>query len=103
MTNELERLVSLYDRSAINRRQLLQGLLLLAMRRQATQEDAAIPDAEHSLSVFQTRTINHVTLFTPNVPRSKAFYQTLTGLPVRDEGADFCEFRLDNGFLGVYE
>jgi catechol 2,3-dioxygenase-like lactoylglutathione lyase family enzyme len=40
---------------------------------------------------------------TPNVARSKAFYQTLTGLPVRDEGTDFCEFRLDNGFLGIYE
>ena len=34
--------------------------------------------------------------------RSKAFYQRLTGLPIRDEAKDFCEFRLDGGFLALY-
>ena len=52
--------------------------------------------------VVQARTINHVTLYASDVARSKAFYQRLAGLPIRDEAKDFCEFKLDNGFLGLY-
>ena len=37
-----------------------------------------------------------------NVARSKAFYQRLTGLPIQAEDKDFCEFRLEGGFLGIY-
>ena len=28
--------------------------------------------------------------------------QLLTGLPIQAEGKDFCEFRLESGFLGIY-
>ena len=38
-----------------------------------------------------------------DVARSKSFYQRLAGLPVRDEDKDFCELRLDRGFLGLYK
>jgi len=52
--------------------------------------------------LFHTRTLNHVTLYASSVARSKAFYQRLTGLPVQAEDKDFCEFRLEGGFLGIY-
>ena len=47
-------------------------------------------------------TLNHVTLYASSVARSKAFYQRLTGLPIQAEDKDFCEFRLESGFLGIY-
>ena len=101
MHDELEHLLSLYDRRAVTRRQLLQGLLVLGIAPHLRRNTgAALTTA--SEPVFRARTLNHVTLLTADVPRSKAFYQSLTGLPIRDEGKDFCEFRLEGGFLGLY-
>src|SRR5436309_10586902 len=34
--------------------------------------------------LFRAHTINHVTIYSANVARSKVFYQSLTGLPIRD-------------------
>ena len=52
--------------------------------------------------VVPARTLNHVTITASDVKRSRDFYGRLTGLPIRDEGPGFCEFRLENGFLGLY-
>lgn len=99
MEDQAEHLVSLYDRGTISRRQLVQGLLALGVSgvqpRQALGASSGEP-------LFRARTINHVTLFASDVARSKAFYQRLAGLPIRDEGKDLCEFRLEGGFLGLY-
>lgn len=103
MLDELEHLVSLYDRRAVTRRQLLQGLLVLGIAPHLGRSTEVALTAAPTEPVFRARTINHVTLFTADVPRSKAFYRSLTGLPIRDEGKDFCEFRLEGGFLGLYE
>ena len=103
MDNEVERLVTIYDQGGLSRRQLLQGLLALGISPHAPRALAeAIGRAEQPATPFHTRTLNHVTLYASNVARSKAFYQRLTGLPIRDEGKDFCEFRLESGFLGLY-
>lgn len=103
MDNEVERLVDSYDRGGLSRRQLLQGLFALGLGRSLPP---ALPSELGSTGqagpLFHARTLNHVTLYASNVARSKAFYQRLTGLPVRDEGKDFCEFRLEGGFLGIY-
>ncbi|HVD60363.1 MAG TPA: VOC family protein [Gemmatimonadaceae bacterium] len=98
MLVELENLVTQYDRGGLTRRQLLQGLLALSVGAEM-RFTRSVPDAA---PVFKTRTINHVTLYSAEVARSKAFYQSLTGAPVRDEGKDFCELRLERSFLGLY-
>lgn len=95
MHHEVERLVDLYDGGGITRRQLLQGLLAAGIGGRIGASVQAAP-------VFQARSINHVTLYVSDVARSKAFYQSLTGLPVRAEDATFCELRLENSFLGLY-
>ena len=41
-------------------------------------------------------------MYVSDVARSKAFYQSLTGLAVRAEDPTFCELSLDNAFLGLY-
>ena len=103
MHDELEHLVGLYEGGKISRRQLLQGLVAIGLGARAAPSawDAAA-SSRHTASVFQARTLNHVTLYVSDVARSKAFYQSVTGLPVRAEDATFCELRLENSFLGLY-
>src|SRR2546427_11711436 len=99
MEGRIEHPVSLYGRGAISRRQLLQGLLGLGVCATASGQAQGGPSAQ---PLFRARTINHVTLYATNVARSRALYQRLAGLPIRDEAADFCEFRLASGLLGLY-
>lgn len=103
MLHEFEGLLTQYDRGGLSRRQLLQGLVALGMGGAfAPPALGASQVGSRTAPAFKTRTINHVTLYSADVPRSKAFYQALTGLPVRDEGKDFFELRLEGSFLGVY-
>jgi catechol 2,3-dioxygenase-like lactoylglutathione lyase family enzyme len=99
METQLEQLVSLYDRGAIDRRQLLGGLVGLGACGAVSSQAVGNPSGE---PLFRAKTINHLTLYSRDVGRSKAFYQRVTGLPIRDEASDFCEFRLERGFLGLY-
>ena len=99
MPLEVERLVDLYDGGRLSRRQLVQGILALGIAPRVTQGRAS---TSQSASLFRTRTVNHVTIYASDVARSKAFYQRLTGLPIQGEDKESCEFRLENGFLGIY-
>ena len=103
MTDELERLITMYDGGHLNRRQLLLGLFGLGLGTgPSSMPSEAIATGGPRNPLFHTRTINHVTIHSADVSRSKSFYQSLTGLAVRAEDKDFCEFRLDHGFLGLY-
>jgi lactoylglutathione lyase len=103
MYDEVERLIGLYDGGGITRRQLLQGLLAAGLgARVAPSASSAPANVGQAAPIFQARSINHITLYVADVARSKAFYQSLTGLPVRAEDATFCELRLENSFLGLY-
>jgi catechol 2,3-dioxygenase-like lactoylglutathione lyase family enzyme len=96
--DEVDRLVELYDGGRINRRQLVQRLLTIGLGMGIADKLVGQAPAP----VVRAQSINHVTLYASDVARSKAFYQRLAGLSTRDEGKDFCEFKLDNGFLGIY-
>lgn len=103
MHREVERLVGLYDRGGLSRRQLLQGLLALRVGPYGASPLAgALQEPGQAGPLFRARALNHVTLYASSVARSKAFYQRLTGLPIQAEDKDFCEFRLEGGFLGIY-
>ncbi|HEX3423487.1 MAG TPA: VOC family protein [Sphingomicrobium sp.] len=99
MERELDGLIKLYENGGIDRRNFSQGVLALCMAAGSFSAAAApVPTA----SLVRGRTINHVSINASDVRRSTAFYERLTGLPIRDQGADFCEFRLESGFLGLY-
>jgi hypothetical protein len=99
MKQLLENMLDGYENGKLSRRQLIQGLVALGLSGGAACQGLA---ASAPKPLFRTRTINHVTIHASDVARSKTFYQRLTGLPIRDEAKDFCEFRLDGGFLGLY-
>jgi len=103
MRHEMERLVGLYDRGGLSRRQLLQGLFALSVGPYVASPPASeLGEPGKVAPLLPTRTLNHVNLYASSVSRSKAFYQRVTGLPIQAEDKDFCEFRLEGGFLGIY-
>src|ERR1700687_3725115 len=99
MQHEVDQLLSLYERRSISRRALVEGLVVLVLGSRVFGQTAPGVAQE---PLVRARTLNHVTIITGDVARSKAFYQRLTGLAVRDEGKEFCELRLQGGFLGLY-
>lgn len=100
MQQQIDDLVGMYEQRGISRRALVEGLAALAL---GTRLFGQTLPAGAEKPLAHARTLNHVTLFTKDVARSKAFYQRLAGLAIRDEAKDFCEFRLEGGFLGIYE
>ena len=92
MQQEVDQLLNLYDRRSISRRALIEGLAALVLGSRVFAQTT--PGAAQEPFV-RARTLNHVTITTADVARSKAFYQRLAGLPIQDEGKDFCELRLE--------
>jgi len=99
MQHEVDQLLSLYERRCISRRALVGGLAALVLSSRVFGQTRPSSAQE---PLVRARTLNHVTINSTDVRRSKAFYQRLAGLSVRDEGKDFCELRLEGGFLGLY-
>jgi catechol 2,3-dioxygenase-like lactoylglutathione lyase family enzyme len=64
MTNGISRLLEAYEKGKMSRRQLVQGLALLAAGSSAAEAAG-----------FQGSSINHVSLFVGNLQRSTDFYQ----------------------------
>jgi catechol 2,3-dioxygenase-like lactoylglutathione lyase family enzyme len=64
MTNRISRLLEAYEKGKLSRRQLVQGLALLAAGSSAAEAAG-----------FQGNSINHISLFVSNLQRSTDFYQ----------------------------
>ena len=100
MKDQIDQLLSLYERRELSRRGVVEAVAALCAAAGAVGPASAQPS---SAPLVKARTFNHVSLMTKDLARSKAFYSRLTGLPVRSEApGNFCEFRLENGFLGLY-
>ena len=91
--DQIDQLLTLYDRRDISRRDLLSAFALIGTggAMGLRQQPAA-----------RGRTLNHVSIEVSDLRRSTEFYDALLQLPVRDRGSDYCEYRLANGFLGLY-
>ena len=93
MKNTISKLVEGYEKGKLSRRELIQGLVLLA----AGSGTAAAAG-------FQGNSINHVSLFVSNLQRSTDFYQRTLGCPVNKRdgnnqlmfGKDFLVLRPGN-------
>ena len=99
MKQLLENMLEDYENGRVSRRRFIQQLVALGLGGGAATQLLADSAPQ---PLFRTHTINHITIRASDVARSKAFYQRVTGLPILDEAKDFCEFRLDGGFLGLY-
>jgi predicted enzyme related to lactoylglutathione lyase len=73
MMNSFDELLNGYDRGTLTRRQLVQGLLMLALPAAAGAQTAAPADP------LRARTVNHVHIVVNDLDESKAFYGRLLG------------------------
>lgn len=114
-----DRLLGRYESGQISRRELLLTLAAVAVgagkgaaqpRRGVGEEGGGTAGAGQETAgplqsaPFQTRTLNHTTLFVSDVERSVAFYRRLFGLPVqsRQENGVNLGVGPENQFLGLY-
>ena len=82
-----------YERGAVSRRQLIQGLAAVAAAAQAGSASA---------STFQGMEINHVALGVTNVPSSRDFHQKHFGLPVVRQSSSSCFLGMGKNFLALF-
>ncbi len=93
MKSCISKMLESYERGKIGRRQLIEGLVLLAAgARTATAG-----------STFKGLGINHVALDVANIGRSRDFYQKLLGLSVLRQSATDCFLGLPHGFLTLFQ
>ena len=74
MTDQLDVLVSAYDRGTLSRRELLQALALVAVPSAVAAQSGATP-------AMKGRLLHHVNVQVSDVAKSEAFYRALLGLP----------------------
>ena len=75
MTN-LDALLNQYENGSLSRRDLLAALALLVAA------PAAADAAQAAKPVGAVKSMNHVSVFVPNVQKSVDFYQGLFGMPI---------------------
>jgi catechol 2,3-dioxygenase-like lactoylglutathione lyase family enzyme len=84
----ISELVERYDRGRLSRRELIQGLTLLAAAGPAAAADVAPADA------LVPTGIDHVSVLVSDLQKSVAFYQSLFGLSVLSEDKEHHIVRL---------
>src|SRR4051794_31945932 len=91
----LDHLVSAYEHGRISRRQLMTALAALVAPIGAASDAAAAP-------VGAVTQMNHVSIFVPDVQKSKQFYQDTFGLPLLTNQDPGVNLSTGAGFLGIY-
>ena len=92
----LDSLLHQYENGSLSRRELLGALALLVAA-------PALPDAAQGAKpVGAVKSMNHVSVFVPNVQKSVEFYQGLFGLPLLTRQDPGINLSTGSGFLGIY-
>ena len=95
MSGALDRLVGQYEAGRITRRELIAGLGALVAAAAVPAETAAAP-------IGTVKQMNHVSIFVPDVQKSKQFYQDVFGLPLLTNQDPGVNLSTGSGFLGIY-
>ena len=94
MTN-IDTLLDQYDTGKLSRRQLLAALAVFGTAAPAAASQAANP-------IGAVKSMNHVSIFVPDVQKSVEFYQRLFGMPVLTRQDPGVNLSAGAGFLGIY-
>ena len=103
MNEQIDNMLTMYERGTINRRQFLYGLAAVSAA-PVTAAAATQPPQ----GTFRGQIINHVTLSVSDAGRSRAFYQKLLGatdiFPPGNPNAPvrFADLRVGSSFIGLY-
>jgi catechol 2,3-dioxygenase-like lactoylglutathione lyase family enzyme len=94
----LDSLLQQYETGTLSRRDLLSALALLVAApavSTASTQAAARP-------LGAVKSMNHVSIFVPNVQKSVEFYQGLFGMPLLTRQDPGINLSAGSGFLGIY-
>ena len=91
----LDALLKQYESGSLSRRELLAALALLVAAPAAASAQTVRP-------VAAVKTMNHVTVFVPNVQKSVDFYQGLFGMPILTRQDAGINLSTGTGFYGIY-
>ena len=94
---EIEQLVSGYERGSIDRRQLLAGLAMLVSSGGVAQEAG-----QRDEPAFRGQSLNHVTLSVTDVEASQRFYSSILGIQEVSRQKNGVNLGLGTSFLGLY-
>lgn len=92
----LDSLLQQYENGSLSRRELLAALALLVAA------PAAANTAHVTAPIGAVKSMNHVSVFVPNVQKSVEFYQGLFGLPLLTRQDPGINLSTGSGFLGIY-
>ena len=92
----LDVLLKQYEDGSLSRRELLAALTLLVAA------PAAAGAAQSPAPIGAVKTMNHVTVFVPNVQKSVDFYQGLFGMPILTRQDPGINLNAGNAFYGIY-
>jgi catechol 2,3-dioxygenase-like lactoylglutathione lyase family enzyme len=96
MNAALDHLLNEYDDGRVSRRQLMAAIagVVAAASRPATAGAAA--------AVGPVKQLNHVSIFVPDVVKSRQFYQDVFALPLLTTQDPGVNLSTGSGFLGIY-
>ncbi len=97
MESIISSLVSRFEKGALSRRDLVQGLAMLAASGTAATAQATAKETVQQGIDFKTATIDHVSIQVADLQRSVEFYQKMFGFTVVSEDKPLGIIRLGNG------
>lgn len=100
MLNQIDRLLSAYERRDITRRELLAGVAVAAVGLSGGTAAAAEKPADPT---FQATELNHIALSVTDVARSRDFYVKHLGLSVMSDGARSCFLSCGPHFVALFQ
>ena len=95
MAAGLDQLLSRYENGQLTRRDLLAALSALVV---GATEKAGAAD----VPLGPVKQLNHVSIFVPDVQKSREFYQGLLGMPLLTRQDPGVNLSAGAGFLGIY-
>jgi catechol 2,3-dioxygenase-like lactoylglutathione lyase family enzyme len=94
MSQDIESLLTHYERGALSRRDLVLSLAALTV--------APLTSLAQS-DVLRAQSLNHVSLIVSDLERSAAFYQRMFGLTVKSRQTGGVNLGVGDAFVGIYQ
>ena len=96
MKRELDQLLTQYETGCLTRRQFVAALAVVA------GANCAPVAAASAAPIGTIKSMNHVSIFVPDVKKAVAFYQDLFGMPLLTRQDPGVNLNAGAGFLGIY-
>lgn len=109
MKSQIDQMLDMYENGVVSRRNLVRGLAAIALGVPLAASASSRPGPTSRLgqtrqAPIQVLSLNHVTCFVSDIPRTVEFYQDLFGMPVLSDQGTGINLRAgsETQFVGIY-